>query len=343
MSLFERLYSTEPGSLQDNFVAYWVKVASRFANNPFVVGYDPINEPFPSNIYTDPEYFYSPGSFDRKVLQPLYKRIFETAYLPASSSKIMFYEPAQVPDTVFPVGFTDSPAGSNYTQLQLMNDHSYGPCALLENSTEAVNEVCNLYHQIKVGMRANDAKKVNVPLIISEFGACMDSDTCIVEITGLLDASDAHLTSWAYWQYKKLGDLTTTAGTGSEGFYNEDGTLQDAKVASLARPYLPYSQGTLESVNYNMTTKVLNATFTLDTTIKAPTVVYFNQEYTYLSGITLTLFSSTGAVLVEGSDFTIDRASEDNYWKVQVTKETYHKQTVTLILSPDMTSHALLA
>lgn len=203
--------------------------------------------------------------------------------------------------------------------------------------------MCNEYHQVKVGIRANDAKKVNVPLIISEFGACMGGDTCIVEITGLLDASDAHLTSWAYWQYKKLGDLTTTAGTGSEGFYNEDGTLQDAKIASLVRPYLPYSQGTLESVNYDKITKVLKATFALDTTIMAPTVVYFNQEYTYISGISLSLVSSTGSVLVEGSDFTVDRASEDNYWKVQVTNEAYHKQSVTLILSPDMTSRALLA
>jgi hypothetical protein len=74
-------------------------------------------------------------------------------------------------------------------------------------------------------MRANDAKKAGVPLIFSEFGACMGSDTCIVEINGLLDATDANLASWAYWQYKKLGDLTTTAGTGSEGFYNDDGTL----------------------------------------------------------------------------------------------------------------------
>jgi endoglycosylceramidase len=94
MSLFERLYSPKPGSLQDNFIAFWVKVASRFAANPFVVGYDPLNEPFPSNIYTDPELFYAPGSFDRKILQPLYKRVFEQAYLPASTSKIMFYEPA---------------------------------------------------------------------------------------------------------------------------------------------------------------------------------------------------------------------------------------------------------
>ena len=162
-----------------------------------------------------------------------------------------------------------------------MNDHSYGLCAILDNSTDAINEICNDYHRVKVGMRANDAKKANVPLIISEFGACMGGDTCIVEITGLLDASDAYLTSWAYWQYKKLGDLTTTAGTGSEGFYNEDGTLQDAKVATLVRPYVPYTQGTLQSVNFNKTTKVLNVTFTLDSNIKAPTVFYFNQEYTY--------------------------------------------------------------
>jgi endoglycosylceramidase len=146
MSLFERLYSTEPGSLQDNFISYWVKVAARFANNPYVVGYDPLNEPFPSNIYTDPELFYSPGAFDHKVLQPLYKRVFEEAYLPASSSKIMFYEPAQIPDAMFHSGFTDSPAGSKYTNLQLMNDHSYGPCALLDNSTEIVDTVCNEYH-----------------------------------------------------------------------------------------------------------------------------------------------------------------------------------------------------
>jgi len=290
-----------------------------------VVGYDPLNEPFPSNIYTEPQYFYAPGSFDKAVLQPLYKRIFETAYLPANPSKIMFYEPAQVPDTIFPVGFEGTPAGANYTQVQLMNDHSYGPCALLDNSSETLDEVCDAFHQVKVGMRANDAKKAGVPLIFSEFGACMGSDTCIVEINGLLDATDANLASWAYWQYKKLGDLTTTAGTGSEGFYNDDGTLQDGKVAALARPYLPYTQGTLQSVNYNKITKVLNATFTLDTSVNAPTVVYFNQEYTYTSGINVTLLSSTGSALLEGADFSVDRESEGvNHWRVQVTNKAFH-------------------
>lgn len=29
----------------------------------------------------------------------------------------MFYEPAQIPDTVFPVGFDGTPAGANFTNL----------------------------------------------------------------------------------------------------------------------------------------------------------------------------------------------------------------------------------
>jgi hypothetical protein len=76
MSLFERLYSNETGGLQDKFVAFWKAVAIRFVNNTYVLGYDPINEPFPSNMYMDPSIVYEPGRFDRYTLQPMYKRIF---------------------------------------------------------------------------------------------------------------------------------------------------------------------------------------------------------------------------------------------------------------------------
>ncbi len=66
--------------MQDKFVEYWKAVATRFANNPFIVGYDPLNEPFPSNIFTDPTLFLEPGKFDRVGLEPLYNRTFVEAY-----------------------------------------------------------------------------------------------------------------------------------------------------------------------------------------------------------------------------------------------------------------------
>ena len=94
---------------------------------------------------------------------------------------------------------------------------------------------------------------------MSEFGACMGGPTCAYEIESMTSACDEYLASWAYWQFKKLGDLTTTAGTGSEGFYNDDGALQTEKIRALTRTYLPATQGTLLKLNFNTTTSIFNA------------------------------------------------------------------------------------
>jgi len=34
---------------------------------------------------------------------------------------------------------------------------------------------------------------------MSEFGACLDTDECVTEITQVADAADRHLAGWAYW------------------------------------------------------------------------------------------------------------------------------------------------
>lgn len=73
---FGRLYRNYEG-LQDKFMAFWDKVAETFADNPYIVGYDPINEPFPGDIYSDPSIIFERGKFDRTSLQPLYKRAYD--------------------------------------------------------------------------------------------------------------------------------------------------------------------------------------------------------------------------------------------------------------------------
>jgi aryl-phospho-beta-D-glucosidase BglC (GH1 family) len=76
LSAFEMLYKNKNG-LQDKFVAYWDKVSSYFANNDYVIGYDPINEPYPSNYMLDPTIVTETGKFDRTLLQPMYTRLYE--------------------------------------------------------------------------------------------------------------------------------------------------------------------------------------------------------------------------------------------------------------------------
>ena len=58
-------------------MAYWDVVASHFSRNPYVIGYDPINEPFVSNYFTHPGMVIIPGKFDAEKLQPLHKRAFD--------------------------------------------------------------------------------------------------------------------------------------------------------------------------------------------------------------------------------------------------------------------------
>ena len=149
---------------------------------------------------------------------------------------MMFFEPAQIPDVFFPAGFTELPGGANQSSLHVMNDHSYGPCALGEVSSD-IFPLCKEYHEVKLSQRDSDAKKFNVPLIISEFGACPESDSCVAEVQSLVEVCDEHLSSWAYWQFKKYGDLTTTAMDTSEGFYTSEGFLQARKIKALTRTY----------------------------------------------------------------------------------------------------------
>ena len=70
---FQSLYENKQ-NLRDKFIAYWDKTSSRFGNNPYVVGFDPLNEPFPGNFLRDPK-LLMPGRADREHLAPMYASI----------------------------------------------------------------------------------------------------------------------------------------------------------------------------------------------------------------------------------------------------------------------------
>ena len=91
---------------------------------------------------------------------------------------------------------------------------------------------------MRLGTRRADAKRLGVPMFVSEFGACLDSDTCAREIDQVGDVCEEYGIGWSYWQYKTYKDITTSAGNRTEGFYNTNGTLHVKKVKALSRPYV---------------------------------------------------------------------------------------------------------
>ena len=140
------------------------------------------------------------------------------------------------------------------------------------------------WHEKRIGTRAKDAERLGVPLIITEFGACLTEGPCTQEINQVADVSDENLVGWAYWQFKTYADLTTSAGTGSEGFWNQDGSLQDYKVKALARSYLPQTQGRLSAMTFNTDDATFRAKFTYSASSAAASVAYLNNEYWYTNG-----------------------------------------------------------
>lgn len=126
---FDALFTNKLG-MQDKFVSYWDHTSARFAKNPYVVGYDPLNEPLAGNPLHKLG-LEIPGVADRERLAPMYARIYEK-YIANDANSLMWFEPVPQPDAlpiahgfVAPVGFVLPPGGALNSPNHVLNDHTY--------------------------------------------------------------------------------------------------------------------------------------------------------------------------------------------------------------------------
>lgn len=133
---------------------------------------------------------------------------------------------------------------------------------------------CAKWHKQIADWRTKDSERLGVPYFLSEFGACTNSSLCAREITQAADENDAHLHSgWAYWQFKRNKEITSSAFTSAEGFYNDDGSLQELKIKAISRTYIKAGQGDIKSVNFSQDGR-FSGSVQIDTKIDHPTVVH---------------------------------------------------------------------
>ena len=67
---YQDLYDNHEGML-DDLSDFWSRSASYFKDNPYVIGYEIINEPFAGDFYEDP-LLLLPGNAGRKNLARMY-------------------------------------------------------------------------------------------------------------------------------------------------------------------------------------------------------------------------------------------------------------------------------
>ena len=84
------------------------------------------------------------------------------------------------------------------------------------------------YHRKKIGQRKTDSVRLGVPLVVSEFGDCENTDACSMEINLVTDLCDQNLVSWAYSQYKSFGNDFVVSNEDKKG--DKEGFLRSDEL-----------------------------------------------------------------------------------------------------------------
>lgn len=227
---FEDLFTNVQG-LSDSYGAFWRLVASEFKNEANVIGYEIINEPFFANLYSNWREIVDFGYGDLHFLQPFYRKIHE--YIrEVDDQSLIFFENIVVAMTV---GFTEGPGGAEYNDRQVFSYHVY--CGFTPTNV-FIKYGCKAIDWIQYSGKLKKAESLGFSTFLTEFGALYNSADEVQEIGSVARTAENRFQSWAYWQFKNFHDITTSSLGSQEGFYLENGQLQENKIAALAVTYV---------------------------------------------------------------------------------------------------------
>ncbi len=273
------------GDLQGQFDEIWTEVARYFADDPWVVGYDPFNEPFSRSLvqvgqrtvadqlacfYLGRAEIGALGSEAAVIHCPpqdpavgVIPRI-----LAAAPHQLVFYEPDifGLPGQLNEVGPMDLPR-------LVYNVHVYCPqrSPVTGNPTDLA--ACAATERRVLALRLDQraglgtaAQPGGPPLFVSEFGA-----TSSVPLLQALTADlDRDLVGWAYWSWRYYRDPT---GSTAEGLLRHDGTLKPtARV--LAETYPQAVAGWPLEIRDDPATGSFELRYVPNPAVHAPTVLF---------------------------------------------------------------------
>ncbi len=283
------------GDLQGQYDRVWAAVATYFRDNPWVVGYDPFNEPFSKSLttvgdqqfdgqlecfYTGRDYVGEPAHGAAAITCPPQDpaRGVIPTILGADPNHLVFYEPdiygrRGYPNFVGPMDFPNlvfnvhvycgyrSPVTGNPTDLSA--------CAAQDARSLLARQEDRPY-------LASPSQPGGPAWFMSEFGATSNSALLARFTTGANQA----LVGWAYWAWRYYGDPT---GSADEALVMSDGRLRStARV--LAETYPQAIAGVPESMSFDPSSGAFKLTYTPSRTGRAPTVVFVPTAIHYPQG-----------------------------------------------------------
>jgi len=275
------------GGLQNEYQRSWKAVATRFRHNPWVIGYDPINEPLGLQQRDGPSHRdYSVG------LSCLYGGSDgETQEIGSSKTLVC-------PPTVPKVGLVELLLSADETHLvfpEIDNATENGRTLFVTTAKDLTRVVYNFhdYCPQRSGVTGNPVNlqscsdsellqlikqeqlrplyathsQPNGPAIMmTEFGA---TDNVALAALLIMDASTVGL-SWAWWSWRYYQDPT---GSSAEAVINDQNQYSPV-IVPLTQTHAIAVAGSLLSAQFGQLTGNFTLVYAANTSIKAPTVIY---------------------------------------------------------------------
>jgi len=285
------------GNLQGQYDLVWATVASRFKNDPWVVGYDPYNEPFSTEIQTASESTFTGN------LECFYTGTAHTGFLANGASPLEC--PADVPSNgVIPSieavdhrhlifvepdiywvtgGNVPSQLGPMPFQRIVFNFHVY--CGDRSPITGNPSDLLRCLQSEETAASEQDITRLSMSsqyqssgpaIFMSEFGA-----TTSTALAGFdTEWAGLNQVGWAYWAWKYYDDPT---GSSAEGLVLPDGNYSPI-VTVLSRTYPQAVAGIANSVLFNPFTGAFNMTYAPSLASRGATVIDIAASQHYPTG-----------------------------------------------------------
>jgi endoglycosylceramidase len=257
---FQAFWNNQAGpggvGIQVAFIAAWQHIVSLInadASASNILGFDPLNEPYPGSGYASCSDFSPCPPFETGRLATFY-RLVTAAIRSTGDTHLIFPEgiaqnAKQVPSLP---DFTDPQTAFNWHYYCPVSEFVPDITGLLTNALCRADDATGFANVVTY------TNQLGAPWIVSEFGAS-DADP---EYAKEVDFFDSHFLTWMYWQYD--GNLDP-GDTPLEGLVNgspgSEANANQQKLDALVVPYPQAIAGTPETYSYNRGTHTMTLTY----------------------------------------------------------------------------------
>lgn len=245
---FDNFWADKDG-LWDKYAAGWAAVAQRWADQPYLMGYDLFNEPSAGSQALSCANPQGCPQFDA-TLQRFYDRV-RAAIRTKDRGNLVWYEPQF---------FFNAISASNFGRIDDpqvgFSWHNYACLPAFAGGSVIPGDPDCEFNEPRVMANAEKQRAaMGAATLLTEFG----SNDNVSDLARLTALADKQLTGWQYWSYKAWND--PTGNPASEGLFAKDDdltTLKAPKADVLIRPYPQAVAGVPLSLSWSPTTKIMD-------------------------------------------------------------------------------------